>query len=68
MSSLVPTVPVNLDGVGISKETLVPNKGVISVGSCKFKFVYREGFATSPLLVSNKPTASPGRKVRNQKA
>ena len=53
MSSLVPTVPVNLDGQDIEGETFIKNRGVISVGSCKFRFIYRKGAGVSPLREDN---------------
>ena len=63
MSSLVPTVPVSLNGAEIAKETLITDKSIISVGTCNFRFIYRDGFLTSPLQESNKPAASPAGKV-----
>ena len=57
------TVPVSLNGADVLKETCVADKSIISVGSCTFRFVYRDGFATSPLQESNKPMASPAGKV-----
>lgn len=63
MSSLVPTVPVSLNGADVLKETPVADKSIISMGSCNFRFVYREDFMTSPLQESNHPVATPGGKV-----
>ena len=63
MTSLVPTAPVNLNRSEVLKETYIAHNGVISVGSCNFRFVYRDGFQTSPLQEDNRPAALAG-KVR----
>ena len=61
VSSLVPTAPVRLDEEPVVKETLIENRGIISVGTCNFRFVYHENVA-SPLQEKN-GAATPG-KVR----
>lgn len=62
MSSLVATVPVSMDGRDVVTETEVSNKSVISVGSCKFRFVYHDGEVTAPLL-ENRANPTSARKV-----
>ena len=57
------TVPVSLNGADVLKETSVADKSIISVGSCTFRFIYRDSFTPSPLQESNKPMASPAGKV-----
>ena len=59
VSSLVAAVPVNLNGTDVLKETLVANKSVVSVGSCNFRFDYRDGFVTSPLQEENRVSVTP---------
>lgn len=63
VSSLVPTAPVSLNGSEVLKETLIAHNEVISVGSCNFRFVYRDGYQTSPLQEENRPVSLAG-KVR----
>ena len=64
MSSLVSTVPVILNGEQVMKETFVEDKSVITLGTCNFRFVYREGFQTSPLQEENRMITTPVGKVR----
>lgn len=60
----MPTVPVRLNGTDVLKETPVPDKSIITLGSCNFRFLYRDGFSSSPLLEVNKPSFNLTAKVR----
>lgn len=64
MSSLVPTVPVILNGEQVMKETFVADKSVIILGTCNFRFVYRKAFQASPLQEENRMITMPVGKVR----
>lgn len=64
VSSLVPNALVRLDEEPVVKETLIKNRGVISVGTCNFRFVYHEDVA-SPLQEKN--GAATPEKVRRRR-
>ncbi len=52
VTSLCSTAPVHLDSEAVMKETLILNNTVLTVGSCNFRFVYRDG-VFSPLREDN---------------
>ena len=52
MTSLCNNAPVLLNNKAVMEEVLIPNTSVISIGSCSFRFDYREG-VFSPLREEN---------------
>ena len=54
VSSLVLNAPVKLNDVLVTdKATLITDMGVLSIGTCSFRFVYNKNFSAIPLAEAN---------------
>lgn len=54
ISNIDTSVSVYLDKKRVHQETLVPDKSLLSIGTCSFRFDYKEGIL-SPLREDNSP-------------